>query len=455
MHMHRISKIAITFKALLLLSVAPMSAHAQESVEDAVRATIQRHPSVEAAKKAFDTSVEKKRELYSDFFPEISVGGAGGRIYGDNSTTRGLTVSRGAAYSNYGEGSISMNQKIFDGMETLRRNSAANNRQKSAQINITDIQEALALRAAQAYVNVVRARIVLAMIDEHARLVRGYVGRIENMVFEGATDETEYQQAHDIEVVLEGIRADYQGQVMAAEARYAEATGAYPQSQMSLPPVMLQYLPDNLNEAVRIAMSEHPSIISAKLDAAAASDDMRAEKSTLYPDVNGELSYLKSDKKDIIGGEIEDAKALMRVSWNFSTGGRQLARIEQTKHTMDETVSRVHEVERQVEQDVRLSYVEVATSIKQLRLLKERQELNERLFETYQSQFEGAVISLFQLMRSHNQLFNTRLEVINGKYRYIGAQYAALASIGKLHTTLLRDEEPVMSGKDGIVYSAE
>jgi adhesin transport system outer membrane protein len=65
-----------------------------------------------------------------------------------------------------------------------------------------------------------------------------------------------------------------------------------------------------------------------------------------------------------------------------------------------------------------------------------RQELNQKLFDTYETQFEGAVVSLLQLMQADNQLFNSKLEAMNAKHRFALSQYAALASVGKLQGAL-------------------
>ena len=223
---------------------------------------------------------------------------------------------------------------------------------------------------------------------------------------------------------------------MAAESQFAEAMGYMPDEEMIVPVERLSVIPEDTNTALIYAKNQHPSILSAKLTSKAAASDISAEKGSLYPDLDGELSYLKSDKEDVIGGEVVDAKAVLRMNWNFSTGGAQLARIARTKHAHQESLARAKEIERQIERDVRLAYSELITSAKQLELLKKRRDLNERLFAAYEAQFEGARVNLLQLMQSHNQLFNTQLETVNGEYRYLGAQYSTLASIGQLQQAL-------------------
>ncbi len=422
--------------SLCLLLTAPSSPAGAESLSAAVTEALRHHPSVDAAATGVDIAHEKKREEFSGYFPELSVTGTAGRIYGDNSTSRGLSVTRGAAYSPLGEGSITFRQMLFDGLETKSRIEAAGARKRSAGSNVSDVRESIALRAAQAYAQVLRSRRGLGMLYKHRKKVGAYLNRIESMVNEGAADEAELQQDRDIRVILEGIIADFEGQVRAFEADYVEATGHMPGADMDRPVPRLDFIPAASDEAVIYAQSYHPALLSAQMDSVALEHDIDAEKAILFPDLDGELSYLKSDKDDIIGGEIVDAKAVFRLNWSFSTGGAELARIRRKKLEHEEAKAQAREIQRQIEREIRLAYSEQKTAVHQYDLLKKRMALNEKLFETYEAQFEGARISQLQLMQADNQLFNTRLERMNGEYRLLAAQYATLASIGRLQESL-------------------
>lgn len=426
-----------SFLSLLVLGVCAHSsnAHAQSLRESLVMA-LENHPSVESAMAAVDISNQERREEFSGYFPEVSINANAGRIFGDNSTTRGLSVTRGEAYSFTSEASINVRQMIFDGLETTSRVGAAKARRQSANVDVLDVREQLSFVTVQAYINVVRSRKALAMIARHAERVDDYMNRIKTMVDEGAADEAELQQAKDIRVILDGIQADFEGQVSAAEAQYYEATGQFPDENLQDP---VPFGLDELKEAaadIDSIVETHPSVVSAHYGTHAAEHDINAERGTLFPDLDGELSYLKSDKKDVIGGELVDAKALVRLSWNFSTGGADLARLKRTKFAHKESIAQLKELERQIERDVRLALSELETSEKQLDLLGQRQSLNAELFKTYESQFEAARINILQLMQAHNQLFNTKLETMNGRYRFVTAQYGVLASMGQLQNKM-------------------
>ncbi len=439
-------KFLFFISAIFFMALFNYSAKA-ESLNAAVQAALQHHPSVEAAYLGVGIADEERREEFSGYFPEVSLGATAGRVYGDNSTSRGLSVTRGAAYSYLGEASVTVRQMLFDGLETPSRVEAAKVRKEVAGTDLVDVREAVALRAAQAYVNVLRTYAGLEMLRSHRKQVGDYLSRIETMVNEGAADEAELQQAKEVRVILDSITQEYEGQARAAEAHYAEATGHMPQGDLVKPTPRLDLVPAYAEDATSFAKANHPAVLSAELKTAASGHDINAERAGLLPGLDGELSYLKSDKDDVIGGEAVDAKAVVRLNWDFSTGGAELARIRQKKLEHQEAMAGLQEIQRQIERDIRLAYSEFETSRAQYGLLGQREELNAKLFETYETQFEGARITQLQLMQAHNQLFNTRLEKMNGQHRMLAAEFSVLASVGRLQESL-NNPPPGADGKN-------
>ena len=425
----------LCFSCALLLSTSTL-AYA-ERLETMVSSALSYHPSVEAAQAQKNASTQDERAAYSGYFPELSVSGTLGRMYGDNSTSRGLSVTRGAGYSYLWEGSASLSQTIFDGFKTPSQVASARAKEKSVSMTLVDVRETLALRAVQAYLNVMRTRAGLAMLKKHLVKVDDYLQRIKIAVDEGSSDDAQYQQARDVKVILEGFITDYTAQVRAAEVDYYEASCHFPAKAMELPAPNTQFIPDDIEAALSYARTEHPAIKSSLYVTKAAQEDIDVETSSLYPEVTGEISYYETDKEDLIGGEAVDKRAVVRVSWDLETGGAQLARIKKKKFDHQRAVAKKNEIERRLENQVRMAYSNLNAAKEQLEHKRTRKELNEKLLETYKVQFEGARITLLQLMQADNQFFNTRLEKLNTDFKVISSLYAVLASIGRLQDSMM------------------
>ncbi len=407
-----------------------------ETLSEAVETTLATHPAADGAQARVETSEQQRKAASSGFFPEISLSTSAGREYADNSTSRGLSVSRGAGYSGLWEGSVSARQMLFDGMETQSRVRAARALQESAMLGVEDLREQLAMRTVQTYMNLLRTRKGLELLKGQEESVKSYLSRIKGMVDDGASDEAELQQARDVLSILENYKNDYDGQIKTLESDYFELTGRLPDGALSTPLPPVEALPPALEEAVTLAKQSHPVLKGAAFEVRAAQQNMKAEQGSLYPAVDGELSYAEVDKRDLIGGESTDAKAVVRMNWNLETGGGQLARIREKASQKKEAESRVREMERRIERGVRQAYAEYETARNQLKIQEQRADLNQKLLETYKSQFEGARITLLQLMQSDNQLLITKLEKMNAENRVHLAQYGILAAVGRLQESL-------------------
>ncbi len=309
-------------------------------------------------------------------------------------------------------------------------------RHESANYNIVDVREDLALRTVLVYLDVMRGREALASLTEHHKKIADYQGRIQKMVDEGAADETMIVQALDIKAQLDSTMADIEGQLRSANVEYAEISGHMPDDPMEKPVAQMEVVPDDREEGVAFAKENHPSLKAALSTAQALSYDSEAEKQFYYPDVTGEVSYLKRDQDDKIGGEAIDAKALVRLNWDFSVAGGQTARVRKTQQRYFESKAQRAETERQIERGILVAYSDLHTAETQNKIQKDRLKINEDLFKIYELQFEGARVNLLQLLQSDNALFNARLGFMNGEYRMLASRFAVLASMGRLQETL-------------------
>jgi len=415
--------------ALLGLLAAPSYA---ETIDGAVQKSLQTHPTVESALSALDEAQQQRKIERSNYYPRISVGATGGRIFGDNATSRGLSVTRGEAYSYLSEGNIAAHQMIFDGFATKNRLDSASARRLSAVQALQETQGNLVFNTVRSYVDLLRVNKALLLIEGQAEKVEDYLSRIEQGVADGVMDEAELQQARDIKASMQGVLTQYKGQKYAAEAEYLELVGHVVTTEMENPMPNASEVIEEVEAAVEYALNNHPSIVSSRMTMKSAQYDVEAERASLYPTLDGELSYLRSVKDEDIGGPVTDARAVVRMNWDFETGLGQYARINQQKSTLKGARADLDTIRKQVERGVRLAYAEYKTSIDLLENQTQRAELNENLYEAYEVQFEAALVRILNLMQSDNQYFLARLDQLNTAHRALIAQYAILSSTGRL-----------------------
>lgn len=423
--------------ASLIALVVPVASPARaESLSQAVSAALNNHPSVEAAVADRNALWAEAREDRAEFFPQVSATGTGGRVYGDNSTSRGLSVTRGAGYSWLWEGNVTVSQKLFDNFATSNRHNAAVARRDSAAYNVADVREELALRVVLSYLDVLRGRESVARLQDYRKNLDSYITRIRKMVKEGAADQAMGVQARDIQAQLDDTLADAEGQLRSSIASYQELTGHDPDEAMAKPVIPADVIPESPQAAIDYAKKNHPMLKSAALKEEAYGRDVKAEKAAYFPDFTSEVSYLKRDEADIIGGEVVDGRAVVRMNWNYSVGGGQQARVRKSLYRQEESRAQREDTERQIARQIAVAYSDSEAAAAQMRIQEERVGLNSDLLKTHKAQFEAARVNLLQILQTDNALFNARLALMNGEYRLLSSRFAILASMGKLQDTL-------------------
>ena len=427
------------YKKMMLLGIVassfltPVQNVKAETLQETIARALSEHPSVASAQVAKDIALQDQAIAESSFFPVVTANIAGGGIYANNSTSRGLSVTRGSASSGIFEADASLIQPLFDFKGAKNRVEAAQIRVTSADYQVADARENLALQAVQAHIGVMQATDTLKRTQSYMEATDNFLERIQFMVDEGVADEVEAAQARNISLMLKTALTDYQGQFETALTNYEQVTGSRPSSAMSIirnVGVTVQ----NQQSMISQASQSHPLIQANNLEVEALTHEEKAELSALYPQLDGELSAIKREQKEVIGGKLEDARALLKLKWDFETGGALKARANRIKAQQAELMAQNDERRLQIEGDIKRAYVELETAQKQMVLAMQREKVTSELHDAYNTQFEGAVVRLLQVMQSENQLFNSQLETITSGYRHLLAQYGVLASAGQLQS---------------------
>lgn len=408
-----------------------------ESLKDVVQKAMQTNPAIASSSAASQAAKQEAAAEKAGYYPDLSTSITAGRVYQDNATSRGVVTTRGAAYSGYGETSIALRQKIFDGFETQNRVGAADLRAQGMNFKLLDTQEQIILRLAQSYIDIARISIALSFLSEQERQIQDYQQRIEKLVKEGVSDQTELEQSRDVLMIVRGAVVEYEGQLENAKAQYREMAGFSPPKQVEFPDSVEPYIDPDIDLTIAKAKQNHPAIRSASFDTSATEHDIQAQIAQQYPDLGAELSYLKSNKRDEIGGKAEDARAVIRLNWDFSLGRRGKSSVRQRQSQHQEAIARKQEIERQIEREIYQAYTNHKTLSRQFGISKQRVKLNEDLLASYKAQFKGSRISLLSLMRAESQLFNAKLTKNDNFFNMISAEYAILASTGNLKSIML------------------
>lgn len=419
-----------------LLSVVSYGSLSAETLDEAVSYAMKNHPSVKAAAAGRAAAFETVREQKSGYFPDVSLGASAGRIYANNTTTRGLTVTRGAGYSWYGEGTANVSQTLYDWSQTSNRVNAAKSRHLSANATVEEREEAIAYQVAQAYIQILRAQTLRDKAQENLDSAKNYIARIRSLVSDGGADESELSRAKDIVSLGENTLLQFETDYEMALAAYIEAVGRMPEGDLTEPKFHIGKIPGDIDSALDFALQNNPQIKAAAYEARAAGYDIKTEKANILPRLDAEMSYLKRDQDDVIGGESEDGRALVRMTWDYSVGGAQLAAQRRTVDLAEEARMNKDALERVIMRDVRVSWASLDMARRQKEIETKRLKSAQDTLSTYNEQYEGAQKSVLELMQADMQVFNADIAYQNVYYSELDAAFALATTLGLLESVV-------------------
>lgn len=405
------------------------------------------HPAVQSKKAAEDMAAEYLREQKSSHFPVVGATARTGHLDQDDDTTRALTG--GSASTWLGEGSVTLTQPVFAGFGNVERVAAARDRSAAAKFDSGFAGEDVALKAARAHLNLMRTRELLNLATEYQKHIEDRKTSVALMVQEGAADEAELLQADEFLMSVRTARLGYEEGFRQAEADYIQAVGAPPPGKLEFgKPSWDALIPPAMEDAVARAVQESPRVQSADSIVSALAHEAEAAKSSLFPQVNAELSYLKKDQDEDVGGELASAQAMLKMSWSFATGGGQMARHRRGLDERRAAQARREDERRAVERDVRQKYTSMQIVDRQFALMKDREEAAEKLVQNYMVQFEGGRQTNLQIIYANSRLFDAKGSRTDAFYRRLLARFELLNAMGRLRQALQAEAvAPVKTGK--------
>lgn len=331
---------------------------------------------------------------------------------------------------------ISLRQNIFRGFGTESEVARQSARADSSSYLLQDNAQNLALRATRTYLNVLRSEELYALAKEnllnHQRIYDQVKLRSESGVDRRA----------DLDQVM-GRLALAQSNVVATRANLVDAHTGYqatighPPGSLSVPPSAIPALPPSLEEAEKLAVQSHPTLLSAKADIAARNAQHQTAKSQLYPSLDLAVDYKWQKEVDTTftsatSGHQEDFLAIASLSFNIFNGGFNKARIGQTSVEINEAQEIYENAKRQTIESIRLSWESKKAAAERIVHLEEYVKNAGLTAEAFNSQWNIGRRTMFDLLDTQAEYINAKQSLVNARYDKMFSEYRVLNGTAQL-----------------------
>lgn len=430
----------LAYAACALLFAVPASA---TTLEEAMEIAVNTHPKVLGVIASKKASEEEVKEARSAFFPSLDLRVQAGNDYVNSPATRGRSTrphtfdgrNTGPVSTLHKEQELAFTQMLFDGFDAWNRTDAAQRRVEVVRYQIHDAREEIGLRAILAYLQVVRSRAVVRFSEENIGKHRNLNDIVKKKVSAGGAGSGALYQTETRLALAKARLVQFSGELRDAESDYLEVIGVMP-DELELKNVLLENFPASVDEAIIIAKEGNPAFNAATKTLSALKADHEAAKSPFWPTVNIELTQTRSEDTGGTRGPRMEYQSLLVMRYNLFKGGRDLA----LKRRALELVSKARQSEaetwRLVEKQMRVDYNALTVMNDKLPLLEKREIASAKSVVTYREQYLIGARSLLNILDVENELFQARIDYVEGLLQHRFAQYRVLATMGRLLKTL-------------------
>lgn len=414
---------------LLLLTAQFLCSHATaSSLPETVRDTILTNPDVRIAGSERDSVVQQMKQARGAFFPQVDIAVGTGWESSDNPTTR--SAGQGTLGLHRDEAEIRVRQVLFDGFATRSEFERQRARVNAHAYDTFSTAEVTGLKAVEAYLDVIRAEKLVKLANDNLASHRETYDRIVKRGERGVSSKADVQQSL-------GRLALARTNLMAEESRLRDAQASFLSVAGHAPADLIEpvapehLLPATLDEAIAIALDNHPRLKSADADIEAARQQHTAARALFFPRVHLEVKGSDNNNLDGVRGSSDDAEIMVRGRYSL-TGGSDMARRRETVLEMQQARDIRDRTHRQVVESIQLSWHAYETAKTQLEYFRTHVEASEQALQAYRKQFSIGQRTLLDLLDQENEMFQANINYINGMHEVMFSTYRILAGTGKL-----------------------
>ncbi len=417
----------------ILLAGSSVTAMAQEngqsiSLRQAVEVAMASNPEVLQAqfnKEAIEFERKQAEGLYA---PRVDIETSAGVRRLENTTRRNLGIANNELYPL--EANIRADWQLIDfgrrRGELLRQAS----RVDGASLRVLERSEFVALQISRQYLDIILQQRIVAASQDNVGFHQVLVNDLGEGVDQGSISIADRQQAEErLQSAIVRQEEAYQD-LANAKISLRRLTGLDIE-QVQIPPDFETMLPANIDAAVGLARVNNPRILEAQADVDAANALAKSANGDLYPTIGAEVVGRVGDDIDGFKGETNDVQARVYLRWNIFDGGINRAKYQEMVRRSSEARYRLHQVNREAEEDVRSAWVAVKAQDNITKALDRQSRVNDDLLLSYRSQFNVGRRSLLDVLDAQNTRFNTQVRLEIARFSQLFAEYQTLAATNR------------------------
>ena len=349
----------ITLVGMLGWSALYCANTSAQSLEAAVAKALDTHPDIRQAFARFKAKEEDVNRASAGYFPTIDLTAGYGYEFTDTPGNRRSAINGddGETELARGEFGLSIKQILFDGMFTSNEIDRTKFEASAEQWTLIANAEDLALQVAKAYLNFIKTAELVKLSAKNIESHQEIYDQIKERTDSGLGNIADLSQVTGRLARAQSNMISARNNNLDARTQFIRLTNTQPKG-LVLPVPDADMLPKNKPTGLNRALENHPVIKSAQQDISAARSFKNSINARYFPSLSLELAA--NSDNDIggesginrfgadVGGHRNDATAMLRLRYNFYSGGKDIATERSAAYKVSEAQEINYSAHRQV-----------------------------------------------------------------------------------------------------------
>jgi len=414
------------FAALIVLVQLPLSPAGAQTLREALALAYRNHPALAAQRAgvlALEADVDRAR---AGWRPSVAMRTGTGH-YEDTYRLREGSAIKGNR--NMSDVRLTASQPLLN-WSTGPTVDAAEARLRQGRADLRVVEQSVMLDLANAYLNVLQYRKLLALHDANVRsLARQVEYRGEHFARSLGT-RTELAQAQARHAGALAQRDRVRAELLSADSAFLRHAGVAP-ADLSFPE-NLPPLPDSLDLIIASAVDDRPSVRSAYHGAQAAQADAEAAQGRLKPSVSLDAAAGWIHRPDQNGHSRRDASVQLTLSIPLYQGADR-AQVRGDKERALQQQSQWRNLRLQAGYDASTAWQTLLSSRAQVDAFSAAIKANKVAYEGVDAEYAAlGELTLIEVLNAQQELFMSEVSLVQARTEGALAHLRLLAVQGRL-----------------------
>jgi TolC family type I secretion outer membrane protein len=422
-----------------LISGAVVAGSAQavlaESIYEALANAYSGNPTLKAERARQRATDEQVPQALSGWRPSVVANGQLS-VQVDDVDNNGIFGNDDPDTTVPGRMSIGLQQPLFRGFKTVEGVKQAESTVKAGRQNLLAVEQQVLFGTAQAYMNVLRDRQIVAYRSRNVAALREQLRGADERFKVGEVTKTDVAQANARLNLAQADLAQARASLAASTANYQRLVGHKP-GKLTYP--KLPKLPKTLDVALDVAKKTNPNILAASFIADASRHAVEVAKGDLLPTVSLEAEAvaqaidLSRDSGFGSGGEYQQQASLTGVvRIPLYEAGRVHSAVRQAKQTASQRQIQILEQGRAVREAVTASWNFVVESRAQIEAARAQVSAASLALDGVKQEALVGSRTTLDVLDAEREVTEAQIGLVQAERDLIVAGYQLLGSMGRL-----------------------